>query len=669
MNTLSVVALLLCRDALAQPFLPNPGPVTVSVTQTSAKLSWPPVPEATYYNVWRPKADGTYGQRWEVFMTVTDPTVEFTGLQPGTRAQVQLTTDDNLGMQGGGTKLSFRTLMPPVWRSTPVSSFDRGAIYSVLLEFDGEPQPQVSFLEAPAGMFFEYSRGGVQTGWITWNGNSSQPVNLTLRLQNSLAEVADLSIVLTPSNAAPIYPPMTPEQVIATADDHLGATVFGFTPSEARLYVKRPGVDFFTPAGKMTLVSAGVYAACTATEAGEHVFQVLVRNAATGRYVWSNPVAVVRQAGRDCATWPVANAPESPTSAQAVPYGSTIHLTWVDNSATEDAFRVERSTDGGLVWTTALTTHAKATFSSDYGAALEQPVCYRVIAFNAAGDSPPSDFDCTTPPSPPTGLTAAGVDGYSIDLKWTDNSAVEDGYQIERTDGIEAYSVVAQLPANSTGYRDVGLNSNWTYQYRVRASSDGGFSEFSNITSATAATAPPAAPVDANAWPGSSSTVFVVWTDSSINEDGFGVERSTDGGGTWTPVTSVNPHQFVDTGLAGDRQVCYRVIAFNSQGDSPPSNTDCVTPPLAPTDLAVTALAGTEVEITWTDNSSVEDGYEVWVTTSCAEQPNFAIGGLPADSNRYVGVPGVALCEIVGYSVMATKDGGYSDPVSAPAPL
>jgi hypothetical protein len=85
----------------------------------------------------------------------------------------------------------------------------------------------------------------------------------------------------------------------------------------------------------------------------------------------------------------------------------------------------------------------------------------------------------------------------------------------------------------------------------------------------------------------STTSVKLTWTDNSSNEDGFKVERSTDGT-TFTQVTqtSANVTTFVDTGLTPGATYTYRVRATNSVGDSGYSNTASVTTPLNAAGLA-----------------------------------------------------------------------------------
>src|SRR2546426_12819083 len=60
------------------------------------------------------------------------------------------------------------------------------------------------------------------------------------------------------------------------------------------------------------------------------------------------------------------STPNAPSATDAVPWSSsTIEVTWTDNSAIEDGFRVERSLDGGTSWATVSTTAANVTSRSE----------------------------------------------------------------------------------------------------------------------------------------------------------------------------------------------------------------------------------------------------------------------------------------------------------------
>ena len=353
----------------------------------------------------------------------------------------------------------------------------------------------------------------------------------------------------------------------------------------------------------------------------------------------------------------------------------TVQITWTDNSINEDGFRVERAGSDAGPWTTLVATSPGITSVQDGNSTPSQErVCYRVVAFNKYGDAPPSNTACTAFPFAPTNLVAKAVDGQTIDLTWTDNSAFEDGYEVQRCCQTGSI-VVANLPANAVSYRDAGLAPNAQYSYTVRAKKDQGFSEYSSYASAITATAPPSAPV-AGAYPASSSIITVYWYDTSGIAETFRVERSFDGGTSWTAFGSLVPGQtsLDDDGRTPEQQVCYRAYAANSLGESGSSIPACTAPPIGPTDLGATTVDYQSIELKWADHSGVEDGY--WVLRyDCYDYYDcgyFIVAELPANTTTFTDT-GLWSDTWYSYYVVASRDGGtsdYSNPVDAlTAPL
>ncbi len=203
-----------------------------------------------------------------------------------------------------------------------------------------------------------------------------------------------------------------------------------------------------------------------------------------------------------------------------------------------------------------------------------------------------------SPPAAPTGLTATTASVTAISLQWTDASADETGFALERSlDGF-AWSEIATLPAGSSTFLDEGLQLGTTYFYRVRAYNSLGYSTYSNVASASPAELPPAAPTNLNASAISSSLIDLAWTDASLTESGFELQRSLDGG-TWDTVATVgaNVTTHRDTGLTANTTYAYRVRAFSAAGTSAFSNT-----------ASATTTPGVIVAVTVTSVGS-EDGF------------------------------------------------------------
>ncbi|MGE5800729.1 MAG: hypothetical protein ACM358_00605, partial [Gemmatimonadota bacterium] len=179
-----------------------------------------------------------------------------------------------------------------------------------------------------------------------------------------------------------------------------------------------------------------------------------------------------------------------------------------------------------------------------------------------------------------------------IAISWRDNSTNESGFEVHRsTSGASGvFSILASTAAGVTSLSDNGLTPSSEFCYKIRAfrtiGSKKGSSAFSNTPCAT--TPPPPAPSNTDARPLGSTTVEVTWVDNTTIETGFRLERSIDHGASWMRLITTAPSaaRASDFGRSAESpELCYRVIAVASSGESAPSNTDCTTPPAAPTNL------------------------------------------------------------------------------------
>jgi titin len=180
-------------------------------------------------------------------------------------------------------------------------------------------------------------------------------------------------------------------------------------------------------------------------------------------------------------------------------------------------------------------------------------------------------------PAAPMSLTATVASSTQINLNWTDSSANEDGFRVERCQGIGCTNFVqiAQLLANATTYADTALAASSAYTYRVRAHNSTGVSDYSNTASDTTQTPPPMPPAAPSNLVGSAAAtqINLQWTDNSNNETGFIIERSTDGI-TFTVIftTDSNVTRYSNDGLTANTFYHYRVRAYNGARTSANSN-------------------------------------------------------------------------------------------------
>ena len=190
----------------------------------------------------------------------------------------------------------------------------------------------------------------------------------------------------------------------------------------------------------------------------------------------------------------------------------------------------------------------------------------------------------TAPPAAPTSLNAVAVSASQINLTWVDNSSNESGFRIYRsTDGVN-FGLLATTAAGAVSYSNTGLPASTSHSYRVTSFNTVGESLPTNDASATTnASAPPAAPDTLTAASASSSQINLTWADRSTNETGFQVERSINGGSTFSLIATAgaNAVAYSNTGLTANTTYVYRVRAINADGSSAYSNTAQATTPQA----------------------------------------------------------------------------------------
>jgi len=84
-------------------------------------------------------------------------------------------------------------------------------------------------------------------------------------------------------------------------------------------------------------------------------------------------------------------------------------------------------------------------------------------------------------PNAPDNLQHSVVSSSQINLTWNDNSDNEDGFEIEQSQDDVNYTMIDNVPENTTTYDVTGLSEEEDYSFRVLAYNDYGDSEYSNI--------------------------------------------------------------------------------------------------------------------------------------------------------------------------------------------
>ena len=336
--------------------------------------------------------------------------------------------------------------------------------------------------------------------------------------------------------------------------------------------------------------------------------------------------------------------PSAATGLTATAVGQRqINLAWTGTAASKTVgFRIERATGAGA-FSAITTVQVNTTTFSDTTALPGTTYLYVVYAFNAAGDSPPSNIATATtfppPPTAPSRLTATAVSTGQVNLTWRDNANNETGFRIERATGAGAFALLTTVGANVASYADMTVSAATTYSYRVLAYNSAGNSGFSNTATATTpAATPPAAPTSLTATlnPLSSSPPSTVlsWIDNANNETSFSIQRATNAGftaGLTTFTVGANITTYTDGPLVLNTTYYYRVKAVNSFGSSAYTNNASVTTPSVllpanPTNLAFVSSTILSITISWTDNAANEQGFYVFRSTTGANGAYTLVG-------------------------------------------
>jgi predicted phage tail protein len=292
---------------------------------------------------------------------------------------------------------------------------------------------------------------------------------------------APVNVTATPGSA-----PSAPTNLaaVANASERIALTWLDTATTESGFRIERSAVKInnFTEIATVG-PNLTTYVDDTGLSAGTKYFYRLRSFNGVGASAYSNTTSVT--------TPTPPTAPSGLTTSQIT--SSQISLTWNDRSNNELGFKIYRSPDG-ITFVEVAAVGVNVRQYSDTGLAPATAFSFRVVAYNAIGNSAPSNTvsattlgDASTPPAAPTGLTATVSPGLQITLRWSDNANNESGFTIERSlDGVSFSPIASTGPneASSATYTDIGLTASTTYQYRVRAFNGVGQSGYSNLASA-----------------------------------------------------------------------------------------------------------------------------------------------------------------------------------------
>ena len=334
------------------------------------------------------------------------------------------------------------------------------------------------------------------------------------------------------------------------------------------------------------------------------------------------------------------SAPTGLTASAAGPSGA--NLSW--NASTDNVgvtgYIVRRN--GVQSGTPATTTYAETGLSPGV------TYSYTVAARDAAGNVSPDSASVsvttasaadTTPPTTPTGLTAAAAGSFGANLSWsasTDNVGVT-GY-IVRRNGTQVATPAA------TSFADTGLSAATTYSYTVAARDAAGNASANSATASItiADTTPPTTPTGLTAAVAGSSGANLSWSASTDNVGVTGYIVRRNGVQIATSATT----SFADTGLSAATTYSYTVAARDAAGNvSPDSTSASVTTAIAPPPTAGTffvATAGSDLNSCATAQNGLTPKQTIQAGFACLSPGSTLTirdGTYSGAANAFTGIP------------------------------
>lgn len=312
-------------------------------------------------------------------------------------------------------------------------------------------------------------------------------------------------------------------------------------------------------------------------------------------------------------------APELAVSAVTV---NSVSLSWT-NVENEHSYRIERSADG-VTFTKITTTPAILPVDtvSYLNASLAQntPYYYRIIAEHAQQNSLPSNVVLAhMTPVAPTSVNANTGTPNGFKVTWA-HGANQSYYLVQGSSSLpgntwSTWADIASVPKDHTSVIISNLTEKTKYRVRVIAVNPSG-SAYSSLDPATTSTtaeedttaAAPSTPSGLSITAAAATTATLTWVDTANNETGYKVEYSTNGGSTWSNLTTsvlANATTYNATGLSGSANYRFRVTAVNTWAgstlnSSPSNQVELPAMPVAPSNVSAVAQNSNAVNVTWT---------------------------------------------------------------------
>jgi uncharacterized protein (TIGR02145 family) len=259
-----------------------------------------------------------------------------------------------------------------------------------------------------------------------------------------------------------------------------------------------------------------------------------------------------------------------------------------------------------------------------------------------------SPYDPSYEVPPPTLLNVEPIidPEPQIEIRWKNNEEYTEKFDIWRKTNSGDYNLIATVAKTHLSYIDDSCVFGVVYSYVVISVFADKSSPYSNSLTAPALIPQPS---ELNFNTLSDSEISITWVDNCSFEEGFLIERKN--GDDFHQVADLNANltEYSDSGLEVGQTYDYRVAAYTFVNTSSWTIISTVTDFPAPTDLSVTLINDSEIQLSWVENTDYESGFNI---ERDAGSGFIEIASVSADVTEYSDT-GLTVGQVYDYRVAA----------------
>ncbi len=314
------------------------------------------------------------------------------------------------------------------------------------------------------------------------------------------------------------------------------------------------------------------------------------------------------------------NSPKMPSNVVASGAGSSISVSWSDESSDEDGFSVYTGSSAAQMVHVADVGANSTSYTHQIGncGAVRY---YAVAAYSGSGVSPrvTTSAQAYTDPCIPGNVSASGESETEISVQW---SGTAPEYVVEGRNSGAAWTELYRGSGNSFRHQALTCGTEW--EYRVAAVvPQNRVSAFSSSATATTLSCALPAPTNLTADAGAPDQVVLQWTNNATGATGLNVYRKRGDDAFQTLVENLpsDANSYTDNNVDCDTEYSYYVQATDGSGVSDASNTATANTPYCGAGRTTTGMVSVVGMLLDGDGNAVT-GIEPTVTVKLYADPD-----------------------------------------------